>query len=324
METPVYTAVMTDASRPQIQDERVADALPGHWADQLLPRFARPYARLMRLERPIGWWLLLLPCWWGLALGQIGLGGGLPNLWYGLLFLVGAIVMRGAGCTLNDIADRNFDGKVERTRLRPIPSGQVSLGQAMAFLILLCLAGLVILLQFNTFTVMLGIASLLVVAVYPFMKRVTYWPQAVLGLAFNWGALVGWSALHGALGLAPLLLYAGGICWTLAYDTIYAHQDKDDDILIGVKSTALMFGDRTMHWISLFFLGALVLIDAAIWVAGGTLIAHLGVAAAAMQAAWQLARFDAANSSRCLELFRSNRIFGLIITLALVVDSLLA
>jgi 4-hydroxybenzoate polyprenyltransferase len=324
METPVYTALMTDASRPQAPDERVADALPGHWADRLLPRFARPYARLMRLERPIGWWLLLLPCWWGLALGQIGYGGGMPNLWYGLLFLAGAIIMRGAGCTLNDIADRNFDGKVERTRLRPIPSGQVSIAGAIAFLILLCLAGLVILLQFNAFTVMLGIASLAIVAIYPFMKRITYWPQAVLGLAFNWGALVGWSATHGSLSAAPLLLYAGGICWTLAYDTIYAHQDKDDDILIGVKSTALKFGNRTIYWLGLFFAAALVLIDAAVWLAGGTLIAHVGVAAAAMQAAWQLARFDAAKPDRCLELFRSNRIFGLIITLALLLDSLLA
>lgn len=324
MEAPVYTARMTDASRPQTQDDRVADALPGHWADRLLPRIARPYARLMRLERPIGWWLLLLPCWWGLALGQIGLGGGLPNLWHALLFLAGAIIMRGAGCTLNDVADRSFDGKVERTMLRPIPSGQVSIMQAIAFLILLCLLGLVILLQFNAFTVALGIASLLIVAVYPFMKRITYWPQAVLGLAFNWGVLVGWSATHASLSIAPLLLYAGGICWTLAYDTIYAHQDKDDDILIGVKSTALKFGDRTIYWLGLFFAAALALIDAAIWLAGGTLIAHMGVAAAAMQAAWQMARFDPANSTRCLELFRSNRIFGLIITLALVLDSLLA
>jgi 4-hydroxybenzoate polyprenyltransferase len=324
MGTPVYTALMIDASRQPAPDDRVADALPGHWADRVLPRFVRPYARLMRLERPIGWWLLLLPCWWGLALGQIGFGGGLPNLWYALLFLVGAIIMRGAGCTLNDLADRNFDGKVERTRLRPIPSGQVGVAQAIAFLILLCLAGLVILLQFNSFTVVLGVASLAIVAVYPFMKRITYWPQAVLGLAFNWGALVGWSATHGSLSAAPLLLYAGGICWTLAYDTIYAHQDKDDDILIGVKSTALKFGNRTIYWLGLFFAMALVLIDAAIWLAGGTLIAHVGVAAAALHAAWQLARFDAAKPDRCLELFRSNRIFGLIITLALLLDSLLA
>ena len=312
---------MSEASHPET---RVADALPGHWADRLLPGWAVPYARLMRLERPIGWWLLLLPCWWGLALGQIAYGGGLPNPWFGLLFLVGAVIMRGAGCTLNDIADRNFDGRVERTRLRPIPAGQVSVKQALAFLVLLCLLGLVILLQFNWFTVVTGAASLVIVAVYPFMKRITYWPQAVLGLAFNWGALVGWTAVHGSLSPAPLLLYAGGIAWTLAYDTIYAHQDKEDDALIGLKSTALKFGDKSLWWLGLFFFLALALVDGAIWLAGGSLIAHVGVAAAALHAAWQLARFDAANSARCLELFRSNRIFGLIITLALVLDSLLA
>lgn len=311
---------MSDASHPET---RVADALPDHWADRALPRVLRPYARLMRLERPIGWWLLLLPCWWGLALGQIAYGGGVPNPWYALLFLIGAIIMRGAGCTLNDIADRDFDGRVERTRLRPIPAGQVSVRQALAFLVLLCLLGLVILLQFNWFTVVTGAASLVIVAVYPFMKRITYWPQAVLGLAFNWGALVGWEAVHGSLSLAPLLLYAGGVSWTLAYDTIYAHQDKEDDALIGVKSTALKFGDRSIWWLALFFALALVLIDAAAWVAGGDIIAHVGVAAAALQAAWQLARFRPDNGARCLELFRSNRIFGLIITFGFLLDSLL-
>jgi 4-hydroxybenzoate polyprenyltransferase len=311
---------MTEASHPET---RIADALPDHWADRVLPQAVRPYARLMRLERPIGWWLLLLPCWWGLALGQIADGGGIPSPWYAALFLVGAIIMRGAGCTLNDIADRNFDGRVERTRLRPIPAGQVSVRQALAFLVVLCLLGLVILLQFNWFTVVTGAASLVIVAVYPFMKRITYWPQAVLGLAFNWGALVGWAAIHGSLSLAPLLLYAGGVSWTLAYDTIYAHQDKEDDALIGLKSTALKFGNASIWWLALFFALALGLIDAAVWLAGGDIIAHVGVAAAAMHAAWQLARFQPGNGARCLELFRSNRIFGLIITLGLVLDSLL-
>jgi 4-hydroxybenzoate polyprenyltransferase len=320
----MYTAPMNEArSRVETADRRVADALPDHWADRALPQPLRPYARLMRLERPIGWWLLLIPCWWGLCLGQIADGGGLPSLWFAALFLVGAVIMRGAGCTLNDIADRNFDGRVERTRLRPIPSGQVSVAQAMAFLAALCLLGLAVLLQFNWFTVFTGAASLAVVAVYPFMKRITYWPQAVLGLAFNWGALVGWTAVHGAISAAPLLLYAGGIAWTLAYDTIYAHQDKEDDALIGLKSTALRFGDATIWWLGLFFFLALALIDAAIWLAGGSLIAHLGIAGAAMHAAWQLARFEPANSARCLELFRSNRIFGLIITSSLFLDSLL-
>ncbi|MFT3989362.1 4-hydroxybenzoate octaprenyltransferase [Aestuariivirga sp.] len=317
---PVYTAPMSHVSR---QDAPVADALKGHWADRLLPPPVRPYARLMRLERPIGWWLLLLPCWWGLLLGQIALGGGFSNLWYAALFLIGAIIMRGAGCTLNDIADRDFDGQVERTRLRPIPSGQVSVTQAFIFLAVLCLIGLAVLLQFNRFTILTGIASLAIVAVYPFMKRITYFPQFVLGLAFNWGALLGWTALHGSLSAPPLLLYAAGVFWTLAYDTIYAHQDKDDDILIGVKSTALKFGDATLPWLAVFFALSLALLDAALWTAGASLIAHTGVAAAALHAAWQLARFKADDPDRCLELFRSNRIFGLIITLALLLDCLL-
>ena len=315
----LYTAAMSDVSS---QEPSVADALPGHWADRLLPRAFRPYARLMRLERPIGWWLLLLPCWWGLALGQIALGGGVPNLWYAALFLVGAIVMRGAGCALNDIADRDIDAKVERTRLRPIPAGQVSVKQAFAFLIGLCFLGLLVLLQFNWFTVLTGAASLIVVAVYPFMKRVTYWPQAVLGLAFNWGALLGWTAVHGSLSPAPILLYAGGICWTLAYDTIYAHQDARDDALIGVKSTALKFGAKSHLWIAGFFFAGLALIDVAAWLAGGGAIVTLGVAGAALHAGWQVSRFEPSDPGRCLEVFRSNRIFGLIITAALILDSL--
>lgn len=316
----MYTAAMKDASS---QDVRVADAVPGHWADRLVPQAFRPYARLARLERPIGWWLLLLPCWWGLALGQIAAGGGMPSPWHALLFVIGAIVMRGAGCTLNDIADRDIDGRVARTRSRPIPSGQVSLKQAAAFLAAQCLVGLAVLLQFNRFTVLLAIGSLAIVAIYPFMKRITYWPQAVLGLAFNWGALVGWSAVHGALGVAPVLLYLAGVSWTLAYDTIYAHQDKDDDVMIGVKSTALKFGDATVYWLAGFFALALALLDAAIWFAGGGIIAHLGVAGAALHGGWQLARFRADDPARCLELFRSNRIFGLIVTLFLLLDSLL-
>jgi 4-hydroxybenzoate polyprenyltransferase len=316
----MYTAPMTDVSN---QDRPVKDALKGHWADAYLPGFLRPYARLMRLERPVGWWLLLLPCWWGLILAQISQGGGLPDFWYALLFLLGAIIMRGAGCTLNDIVDRDFDGKVERTALRPIPSGQVSLRSAAIFLALQCLAGLAILEQFNWFTVFLGVASLAIVAVYPFMKRITYWPQAVLGLAFNWGALVGWSAVTGSLAWPSLLLYGGGLAWTLAYDTIYAHQDKDDDLLIGVKSTALKFGSRTIYWLAGFFLLALALIDWAMWLAGGTLLSHMGVAAAAMHAAWQLARFKADDPQRCLELFRSNRSFGLILVVFLLLDCMI-
>jgi 4-hydroxybenzoate polyprenyltransferase len=320
MDRLMYTPAMSDVSK---QDGPVADAVRGHWADRLLPQPLRPYARLARLERPIGWWLLLLPCWWGVLLGQIARGDGVPNLWHAALFLVGAVVMRGAGCTLNDIADRDFDAQVARTRSRPIPSGQVSVPRAFAFLVGQCLAGLLILLQFNWYTDGLGIASLAIVAIYPFMKRVTYWPQAFLGLAFNWGTLLGWSAVHGSLAWPPVILYGAGIFWTLAYDTIYAHQDKEDDLLIGVKSTALKFGAASLYWIALFFIAALVLLDLALWLAGATLVAHIGVAAAALHAAWQLSRFKTDDSIRCLELFRSNRIFGLFIVISLLLDLLI-
>ncbi len=313
----MYTAAMSTVSK---HDGPVADAVRGHWAERYLPVGARPYARLARLERPIGWWLLLAPCWWGLLLGQIAHGDRWPNLWFAALFLVGAVVMRGAGCTLNDIADRDFDAQVARTRSRPIPSGQVSVKQAALFLAALCLFGLVILLQFNRFSVVLGILSLVIVAIYPFMKRVTYWPQAFLGLAFNWGALVGWSATNGSLSWPPLIFYAAGICWTLAYDTIYAHQDMEDDVLIGVKSTALKFGDSSIYWISGFFAASLGLLELSLWFAGTSLISHMGVAAAALHAAWQVTRFDAKDSRRCLELFRSNRIFGLLIVIPLLLD----
>ena len=311
---------MSDASAPP----HIADAPPENWVEKFLPVAVQPFAQLMRLDRPIGWWLLLLPCWLGLVLGQIAAGGGMPNLWHGFLFLIGAIVMRGAGCTLNDIADKDFDAQVARTRARPIASGRISRHAALVFLLAQLFVGLIILLQFNRYTVWLGAASLLVVAVYPFMKRFTHWPQAVLGLAFNWGGLLGWTATHGSLSLAPLLLYAGGIFWTLAYDTIYAHQDKDDDVLIGVKSTALLFGAKTLPWLVGFFGVALVLMSASFKLGGGTLLAFLGIAGAALQAAWQIARFDHANSDLCLKLFRSNRMFGLILLAGLLLDTFIA
>jgi 4-hydroxybenzoate polyprenyltransferase len=311
------TRAMTKASHTA----RIADASPGNWVEAYLPAAALPCAQLMRLDRPIGWWLLVLPCWWGLALAHVQSGGRDVNWWwYAVLFLAGAIIMRGAGCVLNDILDRDIDAQVARTRQRPIPAGTVSVRQALVFLLALCLAGLAVLLQFNWFTVALGAASLLIVAVYPLMKRVTYYPQFVLGLAFNWGALVGWAAVYGSLALAPLLLYAGGVAWTLAYDTIYAHQDKEDDLLIGVKSTALKFGDATAGWLIGFFAAALALIDAAMWIAGASLLAHVAIAAAALHAAWQVARFDSEEPALCLKLFKSNRTFGVIILIGLILD----
>jgi len=302
-------------------DGRVADALPRHWVDHWLPHAARPYARLARIERPIGWWLLLLPGWWSIALAHSAAGGGLPDVRLLTLFLIGAIVMRGAGCTFNDIVDRDFDGRVARTRSRPIPSGQVSLRQAQAFLVALAFIGLLVLLQFNRFAIALGALSLVTIVVYPFMKRVTYWPQVFLGLAFNWGALLGWAAVHGRLDPAPIVLYLGGIAWTLGYDTIYAHQDKEDDALIGLKSTALKFGSASPRWLAGFFAMALALIAMAGWLAGAGPVYHIGVAAACAHAVWQLARLDIDDPARCLKLFRSNRDFGLLIFAAALADS---
>jgi 4-hydroxybenzoate polyprenyltransferase len=302
----------------------VADAAAGNWVDRLLPDALRPYARLARLDRPIGWWLLLIPCWWGLALAGLASGGGTPNLFHAGLFLIGAMAMRGAGCTFNDIVDRDFDAKVARTRSRPIPSGQVSVAQAWVFLALQSLVGLAVLLNFNRYTILLAIASLALVAIYPFMKRFTDWPQLVLGIVFNWGALVGWCAAMGGLSAAPILLYAAGVFWTLAYDTVYALQDVEDDALIGVGSTARKFGDASPTWIAAFFAIAIVLLAATIFAVGGHLLAHAGVVAAAGHSVWQLKRLDIRDPRSCLAVFRSNREFGLIVLAGLALAGFLA
>jgi 4-hydroxybenzoate polyprenyltransferase len=299
--------------KPALKNPPVADAVPLHWADRILPQALRPYARLARLERPIGWWLLLIPGWWGISLAQLSKGGGLADLKLLGLFLLGAIIMRGAGCTLNDIVDREYDAQVMRTKSRPIPSGQVSVRAAVLFLLALLAAGLVILLQLNDLSIKLGAASLVLVTIYPFMKRLTYWPQLILGLAFNWGALLGFAAVSGQITIEAFCLYLGGVFWTVAYDTIYAHQDKEDDALIGVKSTALMFGPSTKPWVAAFFLLSLALIDLAGVLAGAGVIFHLGVVAAAVHAAWQLSQLNIDDPDNCLKLFRSNRDFGLII-----------
>ena len=288
---------------------------------RLLPDPAKPYARLARLDRPIGWWLLLLPCWWSSTLAADAAGRS-PNLWHLVLFLVGAVAMRGAGCTYNDIVDRDIDAAVARTRSRPIPSGQVSVDQAKLFLVAQALVGLVVLLQFNWFTVLLGVASLLTIAVYPFMKRVTDWPQVALGIAFSWGALIGWAAFFGRLDWAPVLLYLGGIAWTIGYDTIYAHQDKEDDALIGVRSTALLFGVRTRPYLALFYASATVLFAAAFLAAGVSWPAYVGLALGAIHLAWQVARLATDDPEDCLRTFRSNRDFGWILLAGLLADYL--
>jgi 4-hydroxybenzoate polyprenyltransferase len=298
---------------------RVADAT-GNWVDTLAPRFVRPYLRLARLDRPIGSWLLLMPCWWSLGLAGMR-QGELPNLWHAVLFFIGAFAMRGAGCTWNDLVDRDLDGRVERTRSRPIPSGQVTPMQAAIFLAAQALVGLAVLLQFNLFTIFCGFASLGVVAIYPFMKRITYWPQIVLGLAFSWGALMGWPAEFARMDWAPIVLYAGSICWVIAYDTIYAHQDREDDMMIGIKSTALLFRERTKPMLAIFYSAGVVLIGAAGLMADGGAVFMLGLALFAAHLAWQVLRLDIDDPALCLALFKSNRDAGLLLFGAMLIDA---
>jgi len=301
---------------------RVADAT-GNWVDTRAPRWSRPYLRLSRLDRPIGSWLLLMPCWWSAALaaGVAHKVGQLPLII--ALFFIGAFVMRGAGCTWNDITDRDLDAMVERTRSRPIPAGQVSVPQAAAFLVIQALIGLAVLVQFNRFAVMTGIASLVIVAVYPFMKRITWWPQIVLGLAFSWGALMGFAVTLGRIDAAALLLYAGSIAWVIGYDTIYAHQDAEDDALIGIKSTARLFGARTRAALMVFYGLAVVLIGVALALAGAGLPAWIGLAAFAVHLAWQIRRLQIGDPALCLRLFKSNRDAGLLLFIGLLADAMM-
>jgi 4-hydroxybenzoate polyprenyltransferase len=301
---------------------RVADAT-GNWVDTRAPPWSRPYLRLSRLDRPIGSWLLLTPCWWSAALaaGVAGEIGQLPLII--ALFFVGAFVMRGAGCTWNDITDRDLDALVERTRSRPIPAGQVSVPQASAFLVVQSLIGLAVLMQFNRFAVATGIASLVIVAVYPFMKRITWWPQIVLGLAFSWGALMGFAVTLGRIDAAALALYAGSIAWVIGYDTIYAHQDAEDDALIGIKSTALLFGARTRPALAAFYGLAVILIAVALVLAGARFPAWIGLAAFAAHLVWQIRRLEISDPALCLRIFKSNRDAGLLLFAGLLADAVL-
>jgi 4-hydroxybenzoate polyprenyltransferase len=299
---------------------RVADAT-GNWVDTRAPAWLRPYLRLARLDRPIGSWLLLIPCWWSLALAAVHIRE-IINLWHVLLFFIGAFAMRGAGCTWNDIVDRDLDARVERTRSRPIPSGQVSVARAAAFLVLQALIGLAVLLQFNSFAVGTGLASLAVVAVYPFMKRITYWPQVVLGLAFSWGALMGFAAEFGRLDAAAVALYLGAIAWVIFYDTIYAHQDREDDVLIGIKSTARLFGARTHVALAGFGALAVLLIGVALALAGAGPLAYAGLAGLAAHLVWQLSALAIDDPGKCLRLFKANRDAGLILFAGLLADAI--
>jgi 4-hydroxybenzoate polyprenyltransferase len=301
---------------PSAQDP--TDIHAGDWVDRWLPRWAEPYARLARLDRPIGTWLLLFPGWWGIALA----GPRWPDPVLLALFALGAVVMRGAGCTLNDIADRDYDGQVARTRLRPIPSGRVSVRQAVIFMVAQLAIGAAILVSLNRASLLLGVAVLALIGTYPYMKRITYWPQLFLGFNFNWGVLIGWTAVTGSLAWPPVLLYLGGICWTLGYDTIYAHQDKEDDARIGVKSSALALGERTRPFLFLFYGAAITLWTASGIAAGLNAIFLIAFALAAAQLARQAARVDIGDPIDCLAKFHSNRIVGWFILAGIIAGHL--
>jgi 4-hydroxybenzoate polyprenyltransferase len=300
----------------------VADAT-GNWVDTHAPQWSRPYLRLSRLDRPIGSWLLLIPCWWSAALAA-RVAGDIGQLPLDIaLFLVGAFAMRGAGCTWNDITDRDLDARVERTRSRPIPAGQVSVRGAMVFLLAQALVGLAVLLQFNRFAIGTGIASLVIVAIYPFMKRITWWPQIVLGLAFSWGALMGFAVTLARIDLTALALYAGSIAWVIGYDTIYAHQDAEDDALVGIKSTALLFGERTHQALIIFYGLAVVLIGVALQLAGVRWPAWIGLAGFAAHLVWQVKSLKIGDPALCKRLFHSNRDAGLLLFAGLLVDAVM-
>lgn len=298
----------------------VTDAPLANWVDRFAPSFIRGYLRLSRLDRPIGTWLLLLPCWWSVAIATMP--SDWPSLWIMFLFALGAIAMRGAGCTFNDIIDREFDAQVERTRNRPIPSGQVSIPGAIIWLIAQSLVGLYVLWQFPPLARWIGATSLILVAIYPFMKRITWWPQLFLGLAFNWGALMGEAAIGTPPSLAALLFYLGGIAWTLGYDTIYAHQDKEDDAIIGVKSTARRLGDATRIWLFIFYGISLLFFMAGGVAANMAWPYWIGLCVTACHFTWQSLSVEINDPNDCLSKFRTNRHAGLILFLSLVLGRL--
>jgi 4-hydroxybenzoate polyprenyltransferase len=303
---------------------QVADAPAKNWVDRYAPRSLRPFLRLGRFDRPIGTWLLLFPCWWSQTLAELGSGNAYPRLDYLALFGIGALAMRAAGCAYNDYVDRDIDGKVQRTASRPIPSGQVSPRAALVFVVVVSLIGLAVLLQFNWFSIFLGAGSLLLVSTYPFAKRLTTYPQLVLGLAFNWGALVGWSAIKGSIGPPAIAMYVGCVLWTVGYDTIYAHQDKDDDAQLGLGSTALRFGENTVSYVGALYGFAVVLWLLAGALAGTHLIYFLALTLVFLQMSWQVATLDTSDPANCLRRFRSNRDVGLAVFIGLVLDMTLS
>lgn len=290
-----------------------SDIRPDAWILKVAPAGARPYLRLIRADRPIGTWLLLIPCLWSVTLASHAVGPGAPSPWYIALFAIGAFVMRGAGCVINDLWDRDIDARVARTATRPIASGEISVKAGLIFLIGLLLVGLVVLLQFNMSAVTLGMASLGLVATYPLMKRITYWPQAFLGLTFNWGALLAWAAVEDGISSPALMLYGACILWTIGYDTIYGHQDKEDDIHVGVKSSSIKLGQKTRPVVLMMYLGTVILLAAAGGAAGMAWFYFVSLALVTIQFIWQVATLDINNPDNCLARFKSNRDVGLIV-----------
>lgn len=302
----------------------IADASPANWVDRYAPASWRPYLRLGRFDRPIGIWLLLFPCWWSQTLAEVTRAEAHPNITLLALFAIGATAMRAAGCAYNDLVDRDIDALVERTKGRPIASGQISTTGAVIFIVACAIAGLAVLLQMNAFTIWLAIASLLIVLIYPFAKRVIAYPQLILGLVFMWGALVGWAAVKGSLGLPAVILYLGCILWTVGYDTIYAHQDAEDDALMGLGSTALLFGDNTVSYVGALYGGAVVLWLIAGALAGTHLVYFLAVTLVFLQMTWQVSTLDIMEPANCLRRFKSNRDVGAAVFLGLVADMALS
>lgn len=330
-------------------DKMVSDALRGSWVHKIIPQSLWPYAQLARWERPIGWQLLMWPCWWSIMLAVLhdvssvqvsqstltnpALNGYIPLIILPLiislvLFLLGAVLMRGAGCTYNDLTDEDIDIQVARTRSRPLPSGRVSRKKAWLFLGLQLLLGFIILVTFNVFSIWLGAASLITVAIYPFMKRITWWPQLFLGFAFSWGALMGWAVIFEEISPTSLILYLGCIFWVIGYDTIYAHQDREDDALVGVKSTARLFADKSKVVIAALYAVAILLFAVSFALAlpiqnWRFSPAFLGLAIGGVHMIWQIKSIDIDDGDQCLHLFKSNTHFGLILFLGLAVSVLL-
>jgi 4-hydroxybenzoate polyprenyltransferase len=319
---------MTDLNQLPDTNGRVRDATEKNWVDRFCPVWSRPFLRLSRADRPVGTWLLVIPCWWGLLFAILSTGA-VPTLfdgWIAIGCLLGAFLMRGAGCTWNDITDRKYDAQVARTKSRPLPSGQVTTKGAVIWMGVQALLGLVILLTLNNTAILLGFASLVLVAIYPFAKRFTWWPQIFLGLAFNWGVLLAFAAHAGTITFPVVVLYVSAISWTLFYDTIYAHQDAEDDALIGLKSTARLFGENSPKWLFWFMISTLLLMTVAVsGIVSGALnvlslmICLTGIWVFGWHLTWQLRRLNIEDSENCLHLFRSNRDAGLLFALALAV-----